>query len=227
MTKDDFPIAEAEEKIGYVFKDKNLLIEAFTHVTYANKFGVKSNERLEFLGDAVLEMAVSENLYAAFPDSTEGEMTNLRQRYVAKPPLEKAAEKLGIVKYLLYYGGAADNVGKKAKSSLTESVIAAIYLDGNCTKGGGYENAKSFINANVEFSAEENYKGDLQEFAQGRGQALPVYREEKKSGVNNAPLFVVTVEACGKSARGEGETKQSAECEAAKKLLAILKSENN
>ncbi|HAC10237.1 MAG TPA: ribonuclease III, partial [Clostridiales bacterium] len=70
---------------------------------------------LEFLGDAVLEMAVSENLYAAFPDSTEGEMTNLRQRYVAKPPLEKAAEKLGIVKYLLYYGGAADNVGKKAK----------------------------------------------------------------------------------------------------------------
>ena len=94
MTKDDFPIAEAEEKIGYVFKDKNLLIEAFTHVTYANKFGVKINERLEFLGDAVLEMAVSENLYAAFPDSTEGEMTNLRQRYVAKPPLERRRKNL-------------------------------------------------------------------------------------------------------------------------------------
>ena len=141
---------------------------------------------------------------------------------MSREPLERAADKLGIARYLMYSGNARDNAGKKAKSSLVESVIAAIYLDGDGANGDGYKNAKKFIDENVEFSANENAKGDLQEYLQKRGLPLPVYRLLSAEGKDNDRTFVCEAAADGKSARGTGRTKQKAEAEAAKNLLELL-----
>lgn len=222
MTEKEFSAEKIEKAIGYVFRDKRLLLEAFTHSTYANHFDRRSNERLEFLGDAVLEMVISENLYHTEPHLSEGEMTKLRQKYVDKPPLEHIADTLGLTDSLLYYGTATENVGKKAKSSLVESLIAAIYLDGDGVKGDGYQNAREFIEKNIRISDEVNYIGKLQELLQQSGYGLPKYSEAKQTGQDNKPTFSVTVTACEKSATGKGTSKQGARKEAAKKLLNIL-----
>ena len=138
MSGNAFPYAEIEEKIGYTFQDKALLKEAFTHSTYANAFGGKDNERMEYLGDAVLQLVVTEWQYARDKRAEEGALTRERQKYVCETALDEAVRALGLQSYLLISGGRA-NVGKKTVSSLFETVIAAIYLD------GGYMPAKAFI----------------------------------------------------------------------------------
>lgn len=225
MNREKFPTQEAEKRLNYTFKDKNLLITAFTHVSLSNKTGCESNERLEFLGDAVLELAVSEKLYAAKPKLSEGEMTALRQRYVAKPALERAADKLNLTELFLICGSAA-NTGKKAKSSLVESVIAAIYLDGNGAAGDGYENAKAFIFANVEPGDDQSYRNELQELLQKNGEPLPVYETLEKKGADNNPTFAVRASARGIAAEAEGKTIQEAEIAAAKRLLDVLRAQH-
>ena len=155
----NFPYAEIENKIGYTFKDKSLLKEAFTHSTYANAFGCKDNERMEYLGDAVLQLVVTEWQYGRYQKADEGAMTRGRQKLVCEEALLDAVRDLGLEKYLLVSGSRA-NVGKKTVSSLFETVIAAIYLD------GGYAPAKDFI---LKFGLdhikpqEQNAKGALQE----------------------------------------------------------------
>lgn len=221
VKREDFPVAEAEKKLKYTFKDKNLLITAFTHKSLCGRLGT-DNDRMEFLGDAVLELAITENLYRGKNALQAGDMTKRRQKFVSREPLERAADKLGIARYLMYSGNARDNAGKKAKSSLVESVIAAIYLDGDGANGDGYKNAKKFIDENVEFSANENAKGDLQEYLQKRGLPLPVYRLLSAEGKDNDRTFVCEAAADGKSARGTGRKKQKAEAEAAKNLLDLL-----
>ena len=136
--RENFPFAEIEEKIGYVFEDKALLKEAFTHSTYANVYGGKDNERMEYLGDAVLQLVVTEWQYSRHKRAEEGVLTRERQKLVCEDALDEAVQALGIQKYLLVSGGRA-NVGKKTVSSLFETVIAAIYLD------SGYAPAKEFI----------------------------------------------------------------------------------
>ena len=187
MTREEFPIAEAEKRLGYTFKDKELLLTAFTHKSYAGKLGA-DNDRMEFLGDAVLELAVTENLYHGKIALEAGDMTKKRQKFVSREPLERAADKLKIIKYLMYTGNSRDNAGKKAKSSLVESVIAAIYLDGDGANGDGYKNAKKFIGENVEFSENANAKGDLQEYLQERALPLPEYRVVSADGKDNEKL---------------------------------------
>ena len=127
--RENFPFTEIEEKIGYVFADRGLLKEAFTHSTYANVYGGKDNERMEYLGDAVLQLVVTEWQYARHKRAEEGVLTRERQKLVCEDALDEAVQALGIQKYLLVSGGRA-NVGKKTVSSLFETVIAAIYLDG-------------------------------------------------------------------------------------------------
>ena len=213
----DFPIKEIENKIGYTFRDKALLKEAFTHSTYANLHGGRDNERMEYLGDAVLQLVVTEWQFARDTRADEGKMTTQRQKFVCEDALEKAVRALGLQKYLLVSGGKA-NVGKKTVSSLFETVIAAIYLD------GGYEAAKGFIVKYVrleEQSAPANYKGALQEFLQSKGETTPTY-ETVKSGKDNAPIFVAKAGAMGETATGEGSSKKEAEQQAAKNLLDKL-----
>ncbi|MBQ8294902.1 MAG: ribonuclease III [Clostridia bacterium] len=212
-----FPIEQLEEKIGYCFRDKGLLQEAFTHSTYANAYGGKDNERLEYLGDAVLQMVVTEWQYARDKKATEGDLTQERQKIVCEQALDEAVRAMGIAKYLLMEGSRA-NVGRKTVSSLFETVTAAIYLD------GGYEAAKKFVLTYgcLEEKTQTNPKGDLQEFLQKKGEALPTYRIQK-TGKDNAPIFYCEAQAMGEKAQGSGKSKREAEQDAAEKLLQALR----
>ena len=212
-----FPFQEIEKKIGYTFRDKELLQEAFTHSTYANARGGKDNERLEYLGDAVLQLVVTEWQFHRRKRAEEGDLTRERQKLVCEDALFGAVEELGLQNYLLVYGGKA-NVGKKTVSSLFETVTAAIYLD------GGYEAAKRFILAHgnlTENGVSINYKGALQELLQSRGKNPPYY-ETEKSGKDNAPVFRAKATSGESFAYGEGGSKKEAEQEAAKVLLDKL-----
>lgn len=214
----EFPFDKIEEKIGYVFADKALLKEAFTHSSYANANGGKDNERMEYLGDSVLQLVVTEWQYARHENAEEGVLTRERQRLVCEEALLEAVKALSLEEHLLYFGGRA-NIGKKTVSSLFETVVAAIYLD------GGYESAKAFILKYGRLEEEAyptNYKGALQEYLQKQGKPMPVY-EVKKTGKDNAPLFQAIATADGISAVGDGRSKKEAEQEAALLLLEKLK----
>ncbi|MBR2341167.1 MAG: ribonuclease III [Clostridia bacterium] len=208
------PIAEIEEKIGYEFKDKNLLKQAFVHSSYGRMKGIDDNERMEYLGDAVLQLVVTEWQYLR-DGSDEGKMTSDRQKLVCEETLLAEVEELGLEKYLLYAGKLSQNVGKKAVSSLFETLVAAIYLD------GGYDVVKKFILERMSDRDTTNYKGVLQEFLQGKGESLPVY-ETVKYGSDNAPLYKATAKALGLVGKGEGRSKKSAEQLAAKDLIEQL-----
>ena len=213
----EFPVKEIEKKIGYTFRDKALLKEAFTHSTYANAYGGRDNERMEYLGDAVLQLVVTEWQFLRDTRAEEGALTRQRQKFVCEDALDEAVRTLDLQRYLLVAGGKA-NVGKKTVSSLFETVIAAIYLD------GGYDAAKRFImqyGRLEEQSAPVNYKGALQEFLQGKGEGLPTY-ETVKSGKDNAPIFIAKACALGETSTGEGSSKKEAEQQAAKNLMDLL-----
>lgn len=213
----NFPFTEIENIIGYSFRDKALLQEAFTHSTYAHSHGGKDNERMEYLGDAVLQLVVTDWQYRRDERAEEGRLTFERQKFVCEDALDEAVRDLGLQRYLLIEGGRA-NVGKKTVSSLFETVVAAIYLD------GGYAPAKEFIlkHGRLETQAQpKNYKGALQEWLQSQGEKPPIYQTEK-SGKDNAPVFKATAVAMGKRAIGEGGSKKEAEQQAAKALVDSL-----
>ena len=208
-------VQQIEQKIGYVFSDKELLKTAFTHVSFAKANGCADNERLEYLGDAVLELLITERQYYD-SISTEGAMTKSRQRLVSKQPLKEAIQRMDVAQYLRFLGGK-DNVGDKTVSSLYESLLAAIYLD------GGMEAARAFVGRHplVQTERSSNHKGDLQEYLQKQGKQLPVYRFQKQ-GPDNAPTFFCEVLADGVKGQGSGATKREAEQLAARQLLELL-----
>ena len=212
-----FPYGEIENRISYSFADKQLLKEAFTHSTYANAHGGRDNERMEYLGDAVLQLVVTEWQYERYQKADEGMMTRGRQKLVCEEALLDAVLDLGIEEYLLVEGSRA-NVGKKTVSSLFETVIAAIYLD------GGYAAAKTFIEKyGLDHIRPQtgNSKGELQEYLQKLGENPPAYKTEK-IGKDNAPVFFATVSALGRQEKGEGHSKKQAEQAAAANLLREL-----
>ncbi len=214
-----FPYREIEEKLGYTFKDKKLLDEAFTHSSYANRNRVKSNERMEYLGDSVLQLVVTEWQYNQDGQTAEGKLTKGRQKLVCKDALETAVDALDIWRYLRVSGKAQYNVGDKARSSLFEAVVAAIYLD------GGYAAAQTFIlrHGNLHFDLEEsNPIGALKEFLEQRKQK-EAQESWWKTGADNAPHFHCTLTAMGESANGEGKTKREAKATASTRLLWELK----
>ncbi len=208
-----FPYAEIEEKLGYRFRDKELLKQAFTHASFAKE----NNERLEYLGDSVLQLVVTEWQYGS-DERSEGKLSAARQRLVCEDSLESAVDALGIFPYLLVRG-SAQNVSRKTRSDLFEAVSAAIYLD------GGYAAAKKFILVHGNFDSykeQRNYKGELQEFLQARGAQPPVY-VSRKEGRDHAPLFYCKARALGEEAEGSGKSKHAAESVAAARLLWELK----
>ena len=209
-------VQQIEQKIGYVFSDKELLKTAFTHVSFAKANGCADNERLEYLGDAVLELLITERQYYDSV-STEGAMTKSRQGLVSKQPLKEAIQRMDVVQYLRFLGGK-DNVGDKTVSSLYESILAAVYLD------GGIEEARAFVASHPlgQEKQEENYISALQEYLQKQGLPLPAYSEIEKTGKDNAPTFRYVVTAQGKSGEGVGSSKHIAKQKAAKALLSIL-----
>lgn len=199
----------AEEAIGYAFRNRALLRTAFTHNSYANFRGEESNERMEFLGDAVIQLVVTEALYRNSA-ADEGELTRIRKNYVARPALERAANRARLMRFMRYSGGESNIAGKTA-SNLFEAVTAAIYLD------GGMDCARVFLHTFLTEAKLENYKSVLQEYTQEREKKTPEY-----SGEEGEHGFRCTVSALGQSATAEAPSKKLAEQDAAKALYEIL-----
>jgi ribonuclease-3 len=235
---DDAPLME---RLGYEFRDPNLLDRALTHssavpelrasrgedIAFAGS-AVQDNERLEFLGDAVLELLTSEFLLAHFPEWTEGQLSKSRARIVNAHSLEIAARSLGLGEHLRL-GRGEEKTGGRDKPALLadafEAVIAAIYLD------GGLDPARELLKRTVliqasedgERIAESDRKSALQEFLQGRGGQLAEYRLAGETGPDHQKTFLVEVWVKGECmSSAEGSTKKEAEQKAARSALEKL-----
>lgn len=220
---------QLEEKIGYEFKNRSLLLNALTHSSYANENraeGVPSNERLEFLGDSVLGFAAAKHLYSIAPSLPEGKMTRLRAELVCEHSLYGVAKELKLGEYLRMGHGEEKNGGRERASILadaTEAVIAAIFLD------GGIEAALSFVERMV-LSPEavkahhaSDYKTELQELVQRRPDQQLRYTDAGESGPDHDKIFLSEVSLNGQLIGcGSGKTKKEAEQEAACRALERL-----
>ena len=216
-----------QEEIGYYFKNEQLLKQALTHSSYANEKHLKKlsdNERLEFLGDAVLEVISSEYLYANYPNLTEGQLTKLRASIVCEPTLADCTETIHLGTYLFLGKGEEHTGGRKRKSVLSdamEAVIGAIYLD------GGFANAKEFVLKYIMTDIEHKHlfydsKTILQEVVQGEHEQL-TYVLIGESGPDHDKTFEVGVLIGNKEiSTGKGHTKKAAEQEAAYQALLVL-----
>ena len=224
-------IEDFEENIGYRFKDKNLLKKALTHTSYAYEKKVDSNEKLEFLGDSILEFISSKYLYKNYPKLKEGEMTKVRAEVVCEKSLYKIATKHTFSNYL-YLGKSERQMGGNKRPAIladsVEALIAAIYLD------GGIENAEKFIIKNLKEEIElstknvgiKDYKTVLQEKLQEHGEVQIVYQIINEKGPDHNKTFEANVSLNGKVlAQGEGKSKKEAQMQAAKRALENLKKE--
>ncbi len=216
-----------EERLGYRFRDLALLDTALTHTSYVKGDGRASahNERLEFLGDAVLELCTSEYLYLRFPEYDEGAMTRLRAQTVCEGALYEVAREYGLGTLLLL-GRGEDHSGGREKPSIlsdaVEAVIGALYID------GGMEVAKGFIMRFVHKSVEDamagrlikDHKTMLQEYVQKRHMGQIVYELTGSSGPDHNKTFSMQVLVAGEAVgMGEGRTKQEAGQQAARAAL--------
>lgn len=202
---------EIEKRLGYVFKNKNLLK---TSLTLASADPEDNNQTMEFFGDAILEFIVSEKIYD--DDKSEGELTEKRKSYVSDKALTPVSKKLGLDKFFIKSSG--DNVLKKSIPSAYEAVLAAIYLD------GGMDAARKFVYRTMDFSpvhTQINYKGKLQEFLQARGEPLPEY-VRTNTGTPQKPEFLSTVTVRGRQFEGRADKARQAEQIAARNAMAYL-----
>jgi ribonuclease-3 len=220
-----------QERLGYQFRNPNLLQEALTHSSFARESppGSHDNEQLEFLGDAVLNFVVSVRLADAFPELPEGKLSRARSQLVAANHLAQVGERLELGKFLRL-GRGEEKSGGRNKSRLAvnalEAVVAAIYRD------GGLRQVQRFVRKYVlpaDLSAHADhlftidYKSALQEFLQAGRMGAVNYRVVEEHGPEHHKTFVIEAEAQGLSARGSGESKKSAAQHAANNLLAALR----
>ena len=222
---------ELEKKIGYKFENFDLLVNAMTHSSYANEHHISytgNNERLEFLGDAVLEVASSEFLFHKYPDLPEGKLTKKRASMVCEPTLALCAREIPLGDYLLLGKGEEATGGRKRDSIVSdamEALIGAIYLD------GGFANAKEFINRFVLKDIENKQlfydsKTTLQEIVQGQFEEDVRYVLVKEEGPDHNKSFYVEA-ILGEKVLGQGcgHTKKAAEQQAAYCAIKKLKRE--
>ena len=223
-------IKDLEAAIGYRFQNISLLQNALTHSSYANERwhdSLKSNERLEFLGDSILGMVVAEYLYRNFPDRPEGELTRMRADMVCETSLAAVADKIGLGEHLLLGHGEERFGGRKRASILAdavESVIAACFLD------GGMEAAKAFVakfvltEVPVKQLHNADYKTALQELVQQKKDQVLAYTLVGESGPDHDKEFRVEVSLNGNViGAGVGRSKKRAEQDAARNALEALK----
>ena len=218
-----------EENLRYEFKNKKLLINALTHSSYANEArdGVSSNERLEFLGDSVLSIVVSEFIYKEFNNLPEGELTKLRASLVCEKSLCQFSRELDLGKYLRLGKGEDKGGGRERDSILAdafEAVLAAMYLD------GGFNVAKNhvmrFIKNELKHTDDEvfkDYKTALQEIIQKNPEESVTYILTKESGPDHNKVFEVEVRLNSNTiGKGVGKNKKQAEQSAAKEALRLM-----
>lgn len=220
---------ELENNIGYTFKNKTLLKNALTHSSYANekKGEAVCNERLEFLGDSVLSIIVSDYIYKNFPNLPEGQLTRLRASLVCEKTLCAFSKELGIGDYLLLGKGEKANHGNERASILAdafEAILAAIYLD------GGFEPAKKHVLrfvkeelSHMEHEAFKDYKTELQEIIQRNPEEQLSYVLIGESGPDHDKTFTVEVHLNSNViGTGSGRNKKNAEQAAARKALELM-----
>jgi ribonuclease-3 len=228
------PVAPAEgleAEIGYVFRRPELLRQALTHRSHTGQYEgsrAYSNERLEFLGDAVLDLCVSHHLFLRFPEKKEGELTKLKSIIVSGPFLVQLASEIGLGRHLRLSESEERTGGRQRPSILEdafEALLGALYLD------GGLPSAEAFIQQHVLDGLDltqasrdnRNYKSLLLELSQGRGLGNPTYRVVEEIGPDHSKHFVVDVQVGDTIlGRGSGASKKKAEQEAACEGLAVL-----
>ena len=218
-----------EKKIGHTFINKDLLIQALSHSSYAyenSEGSLSDNEVMEFLGDSVLGLIIADFLYQAFPQLSEGELSKIKSQAASTTALFDFAKNIKLDKHILLGKGEEKSGGRKKKSILAgafEALVAAIYLD------SGIEETKKFLlpqlnsllkRINVEKFLINNYKSALQEYLQKRNLSVPVYKTVTSRGPDHKRLFMVEVLADNVTlAKAKGSSKKSAEQKAAQKAL--------
>jgi ribonuclease III len=231
-------IAELESILGHQFRDPQRLLQALMHSSRIPERAPgeppESNEKLEFLGDAVLELVVSEELVREFPDWSEGQLSKSRARLVNATAISLSAQRLGIGKYLRL-GRGEEKTGGRTKPALLadayEALIAAIYLDGGFEAARGFVR-RSLVEGAIAVEAERlghtDHKSALQEYLQSRGMAPGAYHVIAETGPDHQKTFRVEVRIAGQvSAIGCGRTKKEAEQAAAIAALIQLGAEEN
>lgn len=227
-------LADLQARLGYAFRDENLLRLALTHPSVAHEKGavMEHNQRLEFLGDAVLQLVLTRELYEKFPAFDEGPLTKSRAKLVNRRTLAIHGRAITLGDHLILSRGEEAHGGRERSSALAdafESVIGAIFLD------GGYEAAREFILREFrptlsEMGAPpvlENPKGELQELLQAKSPDAPKYHVISATGPDHDRVFECTVHHGGvELARGAGKSKKAAESEAALNALLKLRAEN-
>jgi ribonuclease-3 len=225
-----------ELRLGYKFKNKDLLIESLTHRSSLKEQGKQreaSYERLEFLGDAVLGLSVSRFLFENFPDKDEGELTKLKATLVSEANLARKAKLISLGKHLLLSPEEEKSGGRLRTSILSDSyeaLLGAIFLD------GGLEGAEKFIQAQILRNLKEttldrsfqNYKGELLEYLQAEGEGIPKYEVLEERGPDHQKMFTIGVYSKGRRLGiGKGASKKEAEQNAAKMALEELEKNLN
>jgi ribonuclease III len=221
---------ELEEKIHYRFKDIELLDESLRHSSYVNeqdRSGMKDNERLEFLGDAVLNLIVGHMLMQSFPELKEGELSRIRAQLVNEKRLAAMARNISLGRHLKLGRGELQTDGRGKPSILAdafEAVLAAVYLV------GGFDAAfqlvedrfSSLIQSQGLDMTALDYKSRLQELVQTKQNGMPIYTVTGEIGPDHEKTFRVQLEAGDLTTEGEGRSKKMAEQNAAKKAIALL-----
>ena len=222
-------IKDLESALGYRFRNITLLQNALTHSSYANERwhnSLKSNERLEFLGDSILGMVVAEHLFRNFSDRPEGELTRMRADMVCEQSLAAVANRLGLGEHLLLGHGEEQGGGRTRPSILAdavESVIAASFLDGGMEAAAGI--IRRFVLTNVPVTKLHNkdYKTGLQELVQQKKNQVLSYALVGESGPDHDKSFLVEVSLNGKVVgQGSGSSKKRAEQDAARCAMEVL-----
>ena len=223
-------IKDLETAIGYRFNNITLLQNALAHSSYANERwhdSLKSNERLEFLGDSILGMAVAEHLYRNFPDRPEGELTRMRADMVCETSLAAVADKIGLGEHLLLGHGEERFGGRKRASILAdavESVIAACFLDGGMEAARGFVSKYILTEVPVKQLHNADYKTALQELVQQKKDQVLTYALIGESGPDHDKRFQVQVLLNGTPiGEGIGRSKKRAEQDAAHDALEAMK----
>jgi ribonuclease-3 len=224
---------ELQEKLGYTFRNPDLLKLALTHPSVAHEQGLsmETNQRLEFLGDAVLQLVLTQELYQKFSEFDEGPLTKARAKLVNRRTLAEHGRELGLGQYLTVSRGEEMHGGRERPSALAdayEALLGAVFLDSN------FEIAREVILRRFHkafgtltvIPILENPKGELQEFLQSTSTEAPQYHVVSATGPDHDRIFECTVHHAGvELARGSGKSKKEAESEAAKAALLKLKSD--
>ena len=226
-------LSELQQKLCYEFKNIDFLVESLRHSSFVNEnleLDIQDNERLEFLGDAVLNLVVGHMLMHRYPDLKEGDMSKMRANLVNESQLASIAQEMNLGSYLQLGKGEIQTKGWEKPSILAntfEAVIAAIYLD------GGFDAAFKIIDGHFSLLLESvvmstvnhDFKSQVQELVQMKQQKVPAYTVVHESGPDHDKTFRVQLNAGKIQTEGEGKSKKAAEQNAAKKCLKILKSD--